>query len=113
MPRETEHNDDAAFDDPINHPRHYTSGRIEVIEFIEDQKLPFHLSTALKYICRAGKKDPTKTTEDLEKAVWYIKRYIRLLEKEAVNSDRTGNTEDAKTVEAVSDNPTSVEYEHQ
>jgi TRAP-type uncharacterized transport system substrate-binding protein len=52
------------------------SGKIEVIDFIEDQKLDFHLANALKYICRAGKKNPDKTKEDLEKAVWYIKRYI-------------------------------------
>lgn len=61
---------------PVNHPSHYTSGRIEVIDFIEDQKLNFHLANALKYICRAGKKNPEKTKEDLEKAVWYINRYI-------------------------------------
>lgn len=62
--------------DPVNHPSHYTSGKIEVIDFIEDQKLDFHLANAVKYICRAGKKNPEKTQEDLEKAVWYINRYI-------------------------------------
>ena len=67
--------------DPINHPSHYTAGSIEVIDFIEDQKLSYHLGNAMKYICRAGRKDPTKTTEDLRKAVWYINRYIKLLEK--------------------------------
>ena len=70
-----------AHDDPVSHPAHYTSGKIEVIDFIEDQKLPYHLGNAMKYICRAGKKDPTKTTEDLRKAAWYINRYIDLLEK--------------------------------
>lgn len=68
-------------DDPVNHPSHYTSGKIEVIDFIEDQKLPYHLGNAVKYICRAGKKDPTKTAEDLEKAVWYIRRYISNLDE--------------------------------
>ena len=68
--------------DPVNHPSHYTSGSIEVIDFIEDQMLPYHLGSAMKYICRAGKKDPTKTMEDLQKAVWYINRYIGLLEQE-------------------------------
>lgn len=63
-------------DDQVNHPSHYTSGKIEVIDFIEDQKLDFHLANALKYICRAGKKNPEKTAEDLRKAVWYIERYI-------------------------------------
>ena len=64
--------------DPVNHPSHYTSGNIEVIDFIEDQKLGYHLGCAMKYICRAGKKDPTKTAEDLRKAIWYLERYISL-----------------------------------
>lgn len=62
--------------DPVNHPSHYTDGKIEVIDFIEDKKLGFHLGNAVKYISRAGKKDPAKTVEDLEKAIWYIKRFI-------------------------------------
>ena len=67
--------------DPVNHPSHYTSGKIEVIDFIEDQKFPYHLGNACKYLCRAGKKDPKKTAEDLRKAVWYINRYIQLLQR--------------------------------
>jgi len=68
-------------EDVVNHPSHYTSGSIEVIDFIEDQKLPYHLGNAMKYICRAGKKDPEKTAEDLKKAVWYLNRYIDRLEE--------------------------------
>ena len=71
-----------AKNDPVNHPSHYTSGSIEVIDYIEDQKFPYHLGNAVKYISRAGKKNPEKTVEDLNKAVWYINRYIELLEKE-------------------------------
>ena len=62
--------------DAVNHPSHYTTGKIEVIDFIEDQKLPMHLGNAVKYIARAGRKDPTRTKEDLEKAIWYLRRYI-------------------------------------
>ena len=62
--------------DAVNHPSHYTDGKIEVIDYIEDKKLGFHLGNAVKYISRAGKKDPSKEIEDLEKAVWYINRYI-------------------------------------
>ena len=68
--------------DPVNHPSHYTDGGIETIDFIEAKKLGYHLASALKYISRAGKKDPAKTIEDLRKAEWYLKRYIGLLEKE-------------------------------
>ena len=69
--------------DPVNHPSHYTSGSIEVIDYIEDKGFPYHLGNAVKYISRAGRKDPEKTIEDLRKAVWYIERYIKLLESEA------------------------------
>ena len=64
----------------VNHPNHYTDGGIETIDFIEAKNLPYHLGNAVKYISRAGKKDPNKTIEDLQKAVWYINRYICLLE---------------------------------
>ena len=66
--------------DNVNHPAHYTDGKIEVIDFIEDKKLGFHLGNAVKYICRAGKKDPEKTIEDLQKAEWYLHRYIQKLQ---------------------------------
>jgi CRISPR/Cas system-associated protein Cas5 (RAMP superfamily) len=69
MSKATEH-------DPVRHPLHYCDGKIEVIDYIEDKKLGFHLGNAVKYISRAGKKDPSKEIEDLEKAVWYINRYI-------------------------------------
>lgn len=67
--------------DPVNHPSHYTSGKIEVIDFIEDQKLGFCCGNAVKYIARAGKKDPAKTVEDLRKGAWYLAREISFLEK--------------------------------
>jgi hypothetical protein len=67
--------------DAVNHPSHYTDGGIETIDFIEAKKLPYHLGNAVKYISRAGKKDQNKTIEDLQKAVWYIERYIKVLEE--------------------------------
>lgn len=68
--------------DAVNHPSHYTDGGIETIDFIEAKKLPYHLGNAVKYISRAGKKNQNKTIEDLQKAVWYIERYIKVLEGE-------------------------------
>ena len=68
-------------EDVVNHPSHYTDGKIEVIEFIEDKKLNYHRGNAIKYICRAGKKDPQKEIEDLQKAIWYINREIRNLKR--------------------------------
>ena len=67
-------------DDPVNHPKHYTDGRIEVIEYIEDKNLGFCLGNAIKYISRAGKKEKNKEIQDLRKAMWYIERRIYELE---------------------------------
>lgn len=67
--------------DVVNHPAHYTFGRFEVIDVIEDWKLPYHLGNSVKYIARQGRKDPAKTLEDLKKARWYLNRYITKLEK--------------------------------
>ena len=68
--------------DSVNHPSHYTDGKIEVIDFIEDKKLGYHLGNACKYICRAGKKDPAKRVEDLRKAIWYVNRQAEIWERE-------------------------------
>jgi hypothetical protein len=67
---------DARQVDMVNQPPHYTDGKIEVIDFIEDKELSYHLGNCVKYISRAGKKDPSKKKQDLEKALWYLKRAI-------------------------------------
>lgn len=81
----------ACENDPVNHPSHYTDGKIEVIDFIEDKKLNFHLANAVKYISRAGKKDPSKEIEDLKKARWYLDRYIQKLEEAQKGNDNDGD----------------------
>ena len=68
--------DDTGASDPVEHPSHYTRGRIEVIDFIEDQKLGYHQGNAIKYICRAGFKDPSKFKEDIRKAIFYLNRLL-------------------------------------
>ena len=77
-----DNDEEIKMNDPVNHPSHYTDGKIEVLDFIEDKKLNYHRGNAVKYICRAGKKDPTKEAEDLEKAVFYLNREIQLLKGE-------------------------------
>lgn len=69
--------------DAVNHPSHYTRGNIEVIDFIEDQQLPYPLGNVVKYVARAGFKGDK--VEDLKKAQWYLNRYIRTLEKGVSN----------------------------
>jgi len=65
----------------INHPSHYNMGKIEVIDFIEDQDLNFNRGNAVKYIARAGVKDIATELDDLKKAVWYMNREIQRLER--------------------------------
>lgn len=71
--------------DPVNHPSHYTKGKIEVADFIADQKLNFDRGNAVKYVCRAGSKDPDKEIQDLEKAIWYINHEIKTLKGDINN----------------------------
>lgn len=68
----------------VDHPAHYhaESGR-EVIEIIEAWRLNFSRGNALKYIARAGRKDPAREVQDLEKARWYIEREIKRLKTES------------------------------
>ena len=73
-------NENIPANDIVNRPAHYTDGKIEVIEFIEDKRLGFCLGNVVKYVARAGKKDPTKEVEDLKKAKWYLERRIKELE---------------------------------
>jgi len=66
----------------VNHPSHYAkSARAECIEIIEDLKLDFHLANAFKYIWRAGRKDERAIIQDLEKAIWYLTRKVKLMRK--------------------------------
>lgn len=66
----------------VNHPSYY-QGKIEVIDFIDDKNLGFNLGNCVKYISRAGKKNPEKFLEDLEKARWYLNREISRIKKES------------------------------
>lgn len=60
--------------DNVNNPRHYTShpSGVDCIQITEH--MGFCLGNAMKYIWRADLKGDA--IEDLEKAVWYIRREI-------------------------------------
>jgi hypothetical protein len=63
--------------DTVNHPPHYKTGGIEVIDFIEAKNLSYHLGNVIKYIARADHKGNKK--DDLLKAQWYLTRAINNL----------------------------------
>lgn len=66
----------------VNHPSHYGGDNVyETIKVIEAWGLDFHLGNTIKYISRAGKKNPEKKIEDLKKAKFYLDRKIEFLEK--------------------------------
>lgn len=63
--------------DQVNHPPHYKMAGIEAIDITE--QFNFNRGNALKYIIRAGKKDPAREVEDLNKAIWYLDREVKRL----------------------------------
>lgn len=67
-------------EDLVNHPSHYTShpSGVECIQVT--RHMTFNLGNAVKYLWRNGLKDGQPKTQDLEKAIWYIKDEINRLE---------------------------------
>ena len=72
-------------DDRVNSPSHYTSGKQEAIDIIEDAisvapspQKGFLQAQVLKYLLRLWLKDDP--SEDARKAQWYLKRLIKSLE---------------------------------
>lgn len=66
----------------VNNPTHYggVNNVYEAIKVIDNWDLGFSLGNAVKYISRAGKKNPDKEIEDLKKAIWYIEHHIKIQE---------------------------------
>jgi len=69
----------------INHPLHYSFGdsnQYEVVKVCEAWELDkdAYLFNVIKYVARAGKKNPEKEIEDLKKAMFYLDRKIKNLE---------------------------------
>ena len=64
--------------DVVNHPKHYTTGRIEVADAIMGLGLNFLEGNVVKYVSRYKYKhvSPVKQLEDLNKAKWYLDKLI-------------------------------------
>jgi hypothetical protein len=69
----------------VNHPNHYggADSPYEVIKVCEAWGLDkdAYIFNVVKYVARAGKKDPAKELEDLKKAAFYLNRRIETLQK--------------------------------
>ena len=75
--------------DPVDHPEHYTAGKVEVIEILEQavQDAPDPVSggllwQTLKYLLRLWYKG--NMLQDAKKARWYLNRLIERLERDYV-----------------------------
>lgn len=66
----------------VRHPAHYNFAKHEVIDVLHDWQLPYPLSDVIKYLTRAGKKDPNTEIQDLEKARFYLDYRIKQLTTE-------------------------------
>ena len=70
--------------DNVNHPSHYETGKYECIDvMIETQGVEavksFCKCNAFKYIYRANNKNGL---EDIQKAIWYLNKYVELCNEE-------------------------------
>ena len=72
--------DDIVEHDAVNHPSHYTSdpSGVECITITRHRNN--NIGNAIKYLWRNGLKECDSNTQDLEKAVYYIKDEIQRLE---------------------------------
>ena len=61
------------FDDIVNHPKHYTSGTIECIDYINACNFDYLEGNIVKYITRYKHKNGV---EDLRKAEFYLRMLI-------------------------------------
>jgi hypothetical protein len=69
--------------DNVNNPSHYTSDPSGVEAITITRHRSFNIGNAIKYLWRAGLKDADCHTQDLEKAIWYIRDEIERLNEEA------------------------------
>ena len=82
--------------DNVNHPSHYETGKFECIEVMQEvfgteAVQNFCVCNAFKYLYRHRSKNGK---EDIEKARWYINKYLELEEKDELKRVSESGTED-------------------
>lgn len=79
-PSEPFSNADEGKVDLVNNPPHYNAYKgLEVIDLTE--QLNFNRGNTVKYVARAGLKNPDTELEDLRKAAWYLQREIDRIQR--------------------------------
>ena len=82
--------------DNVNHPSHYKTGKFECIEVMQEvfgteAVQNFCVCNAFKYLYRHRRKNGK---EDIEKARWYINKYLELEEKDELKRVSESGNED-------------------
>ena len=71
-------------DDPVSHPSHYTQGKVECIDAMEqifgrDAVISFATLNCFKYLWRRKHKDNEE--QDIQKAIWYFDKAKELINR--------------------------------
>lgn len=82
--------------DMVNHPTHYETGQFECIDvMVETQGVEavkdFCICNAFKYLYRHRRKNGK---EDIEKARWYLNKYLELEAKDDIKRVSESGNED-------------------
>lgn len=70
----------------VDHPAHYNQhpSGVECIEIVRHHS--FNVGSAIKYLWRDGFKDTEVETQDLEKAIWYLRDELERRKRESVEA---------------------------
>lgn len=79
----------------VNHPNHYNQGSIECIDAMQAAfgtyaVMIFCVCNAFKYLWRHSKKNGI---EDVEKALWYMNKYLDLYRSNVENNQTDEGTD--------------------
>lgn len=69
-------------------PGYYGKKGSQPIDYIRANNLGFNIGNVIKYVTRAGKKNPEKHIEDLEKAAFYLNEEINILKYPHLHEQR-------------------------
>ena len=71
--------------DNIKEPQHYSRWKIQPVQFIVENEIPYAEGNVIKYVSRYNLKntDPKLQLQDLEKAQWYLNDLVKDLKNDS------------------------------
>ncbi|HPJ27241.1 MAG TPA: DUF3310 domain-containing protein [Synergistaceae bacterium] len=91
-------------------PAHYCFSDLQPWDVIDAWGVDYYLGNVLKYICRAGKKEPERLA-DLNKALHYLQKEVELAERALAESCAFSRAMEATTDEATEAEKLSWDFE--